>query len=146
MQANAEASRASEIRSIRDQWLSIIATKYSDIDFADVFEVLKELTNPGPQRGSQNSRQSQHNETPRVCWDLTAVRTLTIPRTSEINEVNRAIANELNPQSLPEIGKLSLNNEDRTRMAGIQIILDEADGQNNIFAEPDSAVFEQSFV
>lgn len=97
MQANAEASRASEIRSIRDQWLSIIATKYSDIDFADVFEVLKELTNPGPQRGSQNSRQSQHNETPRVCWDFTAVRTLTIPRTSEINEVNRAIANELNP-------------------------------------------------
>ena len=46
---------------------------------------------------------------------------------------------------LPEIGKLSIEaKEEKRRIGGIRIILDTTDRQNNIFGEPDSAVFEPS--
>lgn len=44
LQQNAESNQVLEVRTCRDQWLSILATKYNEIDFGEVFEILKEFS------------------------------------------------------------------------------------------------------
>jgi hypothetical protein len=89
--------------------LSILATKHPELDFGEVFNILREFSQPGVSRGSQNG-QHGNNETQRV-WDLSGVRKLADLHSSEIVEIDSVIAYELNPHKqmvLPEIGKLSL--------------------------------------
>ena len=44
MQQNADFSRATEVKSCRDQWLSILVTKYDEVDLSEVFEILSEFS------------------------------------------------------------------------------------------------------
>jgi len=44
MQQNADLSQAADVKSCRDQWLSILLTKYDEIDLPEVFEILNEFS------------------------------------------------------------------------------------------------------
>lgn len=60
-------------------------------------------------RGSQHRNNEVHR-----CWDFHGIRKLADLHTTEIEEINKVIAYELNPHKqmeLPEIGKLSLESQ-----------------------------------
>ena len=52
MQQNADLSRAADVKSCRDQWLSILLTKYDEIDLPEVFEILNEFSKATGMRAS----------------------------------------------------------------------------------------------
>jgi len=46
IQDKTEPNKIFATRESRDKWLSILATKYEEIDFGEVYEILKEFTSP----------------------------------------------------------------------------------------------------
>jgi hypothetical protein len=136
MQSKA-GEKQEEYRSTRDKWLSILATKYEEIDFADVYEVLKEFMAASVPRTSQHGNNEVHRP-----WNFITVRKLADLATDDINEINAVIAYELNPNKqmiLPEIGKLSLesNLPAQREFGRRQSIFDDADDPKNIFPTAD---------
>lgn len=102
MQQIAEMRNAAETRNCRDQWLTILVTKYDEIDLAEVYDILCEFSQASGSRASQHG----NDEFLRTPWDFQRVRRLSPLMTSEINEINAVIDYEL--MLLPDIGKLSL--------------------------------------
>jgi hypothetical protein len=67
MQQNADLKgRVTDVRRCRDQWLSILVTKYDEIDLLEVFEIFCEFNQAGGSRDSQNGT----NEFLRAPWNF----------------------------------------------------------------------------